>query len=292
MSSAAWITFARWGSRNRRGIGLGTGIEIPVCTYETRLRGLGAVESAGADFIRTGRHFDAGPDAGANPPGDNVKTMRSLKLLRCFAALALTVLFAAHTAAQQPPRQPPEGGRRAVMTGADADAAKVIGEPKRTTVEELLNQPRPADFAAGQPNPQQETKRAYPVETTVWVLDAEIVSHQLMPDGDYRVVLRGSSGRTMVMELPDPQIVGPASRWGKDIAAVRKSFEAKYHPTTTLTAAKGRARVTGVGFFGRPNARGAEGNASGVQVHPALQIEWLDERPTARQPTRRPRRQR
>src|SRR5262249_34447663 len=48
---------------------------------------------------------------------------------------------------------------------------------------------------------------------------------------------------------------------------------------------KGRARITGIGFFGRVNPRGAPENGSGVQLHPAVKIEWLSGEKT---PPRRP----
>jgi hypothetical protein len=202
-------------------------------------------------------------------------------ILRSRPALAAFLAFCAvpmPALAQQPPAPDPthEGGRRAIMTGADADSARVRPAPVQTTVEDLLARPRPPDFGTDVANPAYQNHRADPVETTIWVVDAEIVSHQLMPDGDFRVILRGGSGKTVVMELPDPKAVPPTSRWAKEIAAVRRQFEEKYHPARQLRPATGRARITGVGFFGRtqlPGAAPREGN--GVQLHPAVKLEWL-----------------
>lgn len=179
------------------------------------------------------------------------------------------------------------GGRRSVMNGVDPDARRVKDKPVRTTVEKMLDQPRPLDLGFSELNPEYAERRAEGVETTLWELDAQIDSYQLMPDGDFRVVLKGASGRKIVMELPDPKLAKD-SRWAKELAEVRKQFEEKLHPTREPKQVTTRARITGVGFFGRPAPRGAEENASGVQLHPVVKLEWLPGTPTAKanhQPT-------
>lgn len=172
------------------------------------------------------------------------------------------------------------GGRRAVMNGTDPDARRVKDKPVRTTVEKMLDQPRPLDLGYSELTPEYAEHRAEGVETTTWELDAQIDTHQLMLDGDFRVVLRGASGRKIVMELPDPKLARD-SRWAKELAEVRKQFEEKLHPTREAKQATLRARITGVGFFGRPAPRGAEENASGVQLHPVVRLERLPDAPSA-----------
>lgn len=166
------------------------------------------------------------------------------------------------------------GGRRAVMNGVDPDAGRVKEKPVKTTVEKMLDFPRPLAIGDSELNPEFADRRVEGVETTFWELDAQIDSYQLMPDGDFRVVLKGASGRKVVMELPDPKLA-PNSRWAKELAQVRKQFEEKLHPTREAKQGATRARITGVGFFGRPSPRGAEENASGVQLHPVVKLEWL-----------------
>lgn len=181
-------------------------------------------------------------------------------------------------AAQGGASGPRPGDRRAVKNGTDPGAQRIPERPKKTTVEKLLSQPRPPELdVVSEADPEFEQKRLGPVENTIWTVEADLVSHQLMPDGDFRVVLRGETGRMLVMELPDPKRVDPKSRWAREIAAVRKQFEDRFHPTVEAAAAKGRIRVSALGFWGRKNPRGAPDNTGGVQLHPAVQLDWLPE---------------
>jgi hypothetical protein len=193
-----------------------------------------------------------------------------------FASAAPLLAQDAPPAAQAPPATP---SRRPLMNGVDPDAARVAPKPVRTSIEKLLEQPRPAFLSASDVDPELLQHRASPVETTAWLVDAEVVAHQLMPDGDFRVILKSPSGRALVMELPDPKIAGRNSRWAKELAEVRKAFEARYHPTEQLQDATGRVRVTGIGFFGRPSPRGATSNVTGVQLHPVTKLEFVADAP-------------
>lgn len=200
---------------------------------------------------------------------------------RWTAALALGIAAFAASPAVLRAADPPApnvrpGDRRAVKNGTDPDAKKVNPTPVKTTVEKLLDIPRPPELNSNEPDPQYEAKRVEPVETTVYLVEADIISHQLMPDGDFLLVLKGETGKTLVVELPDPKRAGPNSRWAKEIAAVRKAFEEKFHPTTERTEVTGRARITAVGFFGRPSPRNAPANLGGVRLQPAIKIEWLE----------------
>jgi hypothetical protein len=170
-------------------------------------------------------------------------------------------------------------GRRPVKNGTDLDAAKVNPTPVKTTLEKLLDLPRPLDLGVTEPNPAYEEQRA-PGETTIWTIEVEIVSYQLMPDGDFKVVLQGESGKRAVVELPDPKLA-EKSRWAKEITEVRRRFDERFHPTKDpkeLGDAKVKVRITGVGFFGRPNPKGATDNVSGVRLQPAVKLEWLAEK--------------
>ena len=76
-----------------------------------------------------------------------------------------------------------------------------------------------------------------------------------------------------------PEFVDPKSKFAAQIKAARDRFSAKFKPETTSQPVTGHARITGVGFFGRTyGSRKAEGNL--IQLHPVLNIEWLD-KPTA-----------
>lgn len=167
----------------------------------------------------------------------------------------------------------PAGVRRAVKNGTDPDAAQVNPKPVKTTVEQLLDLPRPLRLQSEEPDPELEEHRVGPVETTIWELEAEVVAHQLMPDGDFRVVLRGASGRSLVVELPDPKLA-PKSHWAKELTEVRKQFEEKFHPTKELQEASVPVRLQGVGHFGKVFVKAVPNNLSGIRLQPVVKIEW------------------
>ena len=167
----------------------------------------------------------------------------------------------------------PVGIRRAVKNGTDPDAAQVNSKPVKTTVEQLLDLPRPLRLQSEEPDPELEEHRVGPVETTIWEVDAEVIAHQLMPDGDFRVVLRGDSGRSLVVELPDPKLA-PKSHWVKELTEVRKQFEEKFHPTKELQEASVPVRLQGVGHFGKVFVKAVPNNLSGIRLQPVVKIEW------------------
>jgi hypothetical protein len=127
-----------------------------------------------------------------------------------------------------------------VKTGQDPDVALVgknivagndLGRGiVPATVEELVSAPRPADMA----DPLQlyapyQERRAVPVETTIWRLDATITAMKLEADGDYHLVLQGASGETMIGEIPTPTtaFVG-TSPWLANIRDARKAVDDKF----------------------------------------------------------------
>jgi hypothetical protein len=116
-----------------------------------------------------------------------------------------------------------------VKTGTDADVAEVGANQRPdgsfdfglvdTTVEELTSIPRPS--AADTPG--SETHRVSSVETTVWRLEADVITLKQESDGDYHLVLQGDSGDTMIGEVPTPRapFVGAASPFLDDITTTR-----------------------------------------------------------------------
>jgi hypothetical protein len=117
-----------------------------------------------------------------------------------------------------------------VKTGADADVAEV-GVSKKpdatvgfglvdTTVEELTSIPRPSSADGS----SAENHRVSTVETTVWRLQAEIITLKQESDGDYHLVLQGDSGDTMIGEVPTPRppFVASTSPFLGDIKVARK----------------------------------------------------------------------
>jgi hypothetical protein len=126
-----------------------------------------------------------------------------------------------------------------VKTGNDADVGDVgqntvdgstLPGIVPTTVEEMVNMPRPDD--SNHPLPATPTSgfnqwwyehRIRPVETTIWQLEADIVAVKLEADGDQHLVLQGDSGETMIGEVPDPdpEFIKD-SPWAANIKAARE----------------------------------------------------------------------
>lgn len=164
-----------------------------------------------------------------------------------------------------------------IKTASDAEAREINAKASASTVEKLLAIPRPLDMPMDGSSPFFQQHRARPAETTVFSVEADIVDCRLMPDGDYRVTVRGVSGKTLVLEMPNPgpEFVDPKSKFAAQVKAARDRFSAKFKPEITSQALTGHARIMGVGYFGRVYGnRKAEGNL--IQLHPVLNIEWLD----------------
>ena len=171
----------------------------------------------------------------------------------------------------------PGKDRWLVKTASDADAKEINHTPVKSTVEKLLALPRPIDMPMDSYTPFFQEHRARPAETTVWTVEADVTDCRLMPDGDYRVTLKGASGQTMVLEMPDPdpQYVDPQSPFASDIKTARGQFSGKYQPEKVSKPLSGHARITGIGYFGRAyGGKKAEGNL--IQLHPVLNVEWLN----------------
>ncbi|MBV8593820.1 MAG: hypothetical protein JOZ27_05935, partial [Caulobacteraceae bacterium] len=135
-----------------------------------------------------------------------------------------------------------------VKTGQDPDrvlvGGNVVGGASLgagivpTTVEELASAPRPSDM----PDPTAiydtyQSRRAAPVETTVWQVDGRITVLKLESDGDYHLVLQGASGATMIVEIPTPTtpFIGDCP-WSANIAAARAAADAKFLPALARQA--------------------------------------------------------
>ena len=230
------------------------------------------------------------------------------------------------TAAMQP-RQPAEDAaakapvvispgveRWPVKTGTDADVAKVgvnaiNGENLGpgivdTTVEELVKLPRAKDMpplrTSFPKNSFYQNHRDAPTETTVWRLKALVVEARLEQDGDYHLVLQGTSGQTMIGEIPDPDpafVKNPV--WRADIKLARDAMNKKVgHPlqavgfaeadmapptherfenkrmadeTSAMTNVNASATIIGVGFF--DSDHGQTGVApTAIEIHPILSL--------------------
>ncbi len=205
--------------------------------------------------------------------------------------------------------------RWAIKTGTDPEV-NTVGKDGivDTTVDELVKIPRPRDFVPPTSEvPAYENRRAAPVETTVWRLQADVIAIKLEADGDFHLVLQGDSGEQMIGEIPDPDpaFVNPSSPFAAHIKAARDAADqhliqphgpratemvgGMLVPPSTLVAFHGRSTgrppkpgtapfktkvpatkviVTGVGFFDRIHGQMGVAPLNGVELHPILSIEF------------------
>ena len=187
------------------------------------------------------------------------------------SALALTGCHSAPTStpgAPSPLAAARTGGsatRRNVKTTIDADASAIDKTAKPTTIEDILAEKGPADG-------KLEGRQA-PFETSEWSVKAKLESVQLMKDGDYYLVMKGSKGGETVVEVPDPKDCA-GSPLQPDIAAARKQLEERYHPTKDVKKIDDDATITGVGFLGwGGKSKGAKGR-TGPRLMPGTDFEF------------------
>jgi hypothetical protein len=162
-----------------------------------------------------------------------------VKVAAGLGAAAGPPLAADLAAALAPEGDKPGIERWPVKTGQDPDRAKVgknvingqdLGAGiVDTTVEELVSLPRPAGLTVPtQDPPQFQSVRDGVTEVTIWQLDAVITALKHEADGDYHLVLQGTSGKTMVGEIPTPTIVFVGnSPWLANIEAARQQVDSK-----------------------------------------------------------------
>jgi hypothetical protein len=126
-----------------------------------------------------------------------------------------------------------------VKTGQDQDRAKVgknvingekLGEGiVDTTVEELINLPRPKGLENAKRDPPQFANvRDGVAEIVIWQLDATIITLKHEKDGDYHLVLQSDSGKNMVAEIPTPtKVFVGDSPWIGNIRDARAQVDNK-----------------------------------------------------------------
>src|SRR5258708_1613315 len=171
----------------------------------------------------------------------------------------------------------PGKARWNVRTGSDPDAVRIKDLPVKTTIERLVEEPRPPGMP--KPNaayPDYQNRRGEGVESTIYELEADIVSYKLESNGSFHLTLKGETGATMIATCPhpDPPFLRAGNRWVKEITVVRKQVEERLHPDRSMKRTKERVRITGVGFFFQLHGRTGEA-PNALELSPVLKIEWL-----------------
>lgn len=250
-------------------------------------------------------------------PTSPPKSIRRLKTLDAASAAKVKLAACAADAGAAPAGQHPGVERWPVKTGTDADVNKVgqnivkgenLGEGiVPTSVEEMLTLPRASNMPPVKKsfpkNSFYQNHRTAPTETTIWKLTATVVEATLEQDGDYHLVLRGDSGKTMIGEIPNPDpayVKNPA--WLAEIKNARDAMNQKLGgpllakdfkpeemapPTkersksapaeseaAEMTPVNARATITGVGFFDSDHSQTGVA-PSAIEIHPIFSIEFL-----------------
>ena len=176
--------------------------------------------------------------------------------------------------------------RWSVKTGADADAANLVGQsPTATTIASMR--------ALAVPAVLPPDGRSAGTEETVWQLDATLTGYKLESDGDYHLVIADAQGNTMIAEIPDPAQLAQGSFFASQIAAARQAFDSQFgikaqapvpesapEPDAALTVALPRlvqaseqVTLIGLGFF--DFAHGQDGVApNAIELHPVISIQF------------------
>ena len=188
-----------------------------------------------------------------------------------------------------PSANKPRGFRLAIRMASDVDVGSVNSVPKASTVEMLLALPRPNNMPIDGSSAYYRIHRANPVETTVYSVEADVTACRITNDHELRLTIRGASGKTLLVAVPQPSDVDPKSPFYGQIKTVRQMVNDKITPTTSLQHLLLHVHVSGIGFFGRwltpSNTAGTSAATKAVpykkedgnliQLNPLLSVDWL-----------------
>lgn len=154
--------------------------------------------------------------------------------------------------------------RWSVKTGTDPQApAVVLSSYISSTIYNFHQAVRPSSLPAN--------GRVSPRETTQYRLSGTLIKYVREADSDYHLVIRDSSGRTMIVELPASNCVGAGSPFGPGIARARSQFDARFTATTSMKTTSTPVTLKGIGFW--DYIHGQTGVApNGIELHPVLDI--------------------
>lgn len=150
-----------------------------------------------------------------------------------------------------------------VKTLTDPAASRVNFLPIAATVEQLGVLPVPGALGPTAPRFDQE-RQTYRVTT-------RLVKAKQEADSDFHLVIAGTSGNTMIAEIPSPDCANGNSQIGKARADYIRNFGQPSRTRFTDVPGHPRVTVTGVLFF--DEVHGQAGVApNGVELHPVLAI--------------------
>jgi hypothetical protein len=152
-----------------------------------------------------------------------------------------------------------------VKTAADADRSKISTSPVlSTSIASISSRPKPTSY----PN----NNRIAPVELHVWQITATVTQYKEEADSDVHLVLRDSSNRSMIAEIPAPSCVSSISRFRTNIASSRSTWMHTFPLSTSWHYIHRSVTLRGLGFFDPPHGQtGASTN--GVELHPVIHMQ-------------------
>src|SRR5713226_7096278 len=151
-----------------------------------------------------------------------------------------------------------------VKTLTDAASGSVDFTVHGATVEELTALPVPGPIKIHSPR--------YPAETATHRVSGRLVGFKLESDSDIHVVVAGTSGTTMIVEIPDPGCVGAEKH--TEISQARADFIRAFgQPVRQFSRAAGAPSLSVVGVLFFDLVHGQVGVAkNGVELHPVLAV--------------------
>ena len=153
--------------------------------------------------------------------------------------------------------------RWSIKTGTDSGAFSInLSSYVSSTIYNFHQSTRPSTIPSN--------SRVAPRETTQYQLGGTLIKYVKESDKDYHLVIKDGAGRTMIIEIPDPNCVS-GSAFGTGISRARGQFDARFTATTTMKSTTTPVTIKGIGFW--DYLHGQTGVApNGIEVHPVLNI--------------------
>jgi hypothetical protein len=151
-----------------------------------------------------------------------------------------------------------------VKTLTDAASGSVDFTVHGATVEELTALPVPGPIKIHSPR--------YPTETATHRVSGRLVGFKLESDSDIHIIIAGTSGATMIVEIPDPSCIGTVKH--AEISQARANFIRAFgQPVGQFSRPAGEPPLAVVGVLFFDVIHGQVGVApNGVELHPVLGV--------------------
>jgi hypothetical protein len=180
-----------------------------------------------------------------------------MRILSKYAVLILTLFVNVQVFAQCGVE------RWSIKTGTDSGAWSInLSSYVSSTIYNFYQSTRPSTIPSN--------SRVAPRETTQYQLSGTLTKYKKETDKDYHLVIQDGAGRTMIIEIPDPNCVS-GSAFASGISHARSQFDARFTATSTMKTTSTAVTIKGIGFW--DYLHGQTGVApNGIEVHPVLNI--------------------